>query len=112
MISGHFGYVLSGSTDLCKETIYGVPSVKELPEEDAGRVQAKTTARIRVKEHGPIVKLLPEQDKWVDYGFLTVFHGSTLSLSLNISRQSNTDRKDPTVYCNISAKVPRCFALV
>jgi hypothetical protein len=51
--------------------------VKELPEIDPGRVQTKTSTRVRVEENGPVVKLLPEHDERIGYRFFTVFHGST-----------------------------------
>jgi hypothetical protein len=54
----------------------------------AGGVQAKTTETktgIGVEENGPVVKLLPEDDVRVGYGFVTVFHDSTLCLPLKIS---------------------------
>jgi hypothetical protein len=49
-------------------------SVKKLPHVDADRAQAKPTTAIRVEENGPIVKLLPELDVRVRYGFFAVFH--------------------------------------
>jgi hypothetical protein len=59
---GFFRYAFGVSADLVKEGIQGAPTVKEFPDEDTSRTHAKTTTRIRVEEHSPIVKLLPEYD--------------------------------------------------
>jgi hypothetical protein len=59
--------------------IDGVLSVKELPQINAHGVQAKTATGIGIKEHGPVVKLLPEHDERIGYGFFTVFHVRSLS---------------------------------
>ena len=53
-------------------------SVKELPEVDPGRVQAKTMTGIGVERDGPVVKLLPEYDEGIGYGSFIVCQGSIL----------------------------------
>jgi hypothetical protein len=60
MVSDFFRYAFSVPADLLQEAIYGVSPVKKLPDEDTGRTQAKPVTRIRIKENGPVVKLLPE----------------------------------------------------
>ena len=77
MLSRVLRHAFGMVAELLKEVIYGVLPVKELPHEDAGGVQAKTTETKRaigVEENGPVVKLLPEHDVRVGYGFFTVFH--------------------------------------
>jgi hypothetical protein len=59
-------HAFSMPAHLLNDGIHGMLSVKELPHEDAGGAQAKTMTGIRVEEHSPIVKLLPEQDVRVD----------------------------------------------
>ena len=76
MTSGVFGQVISISVDLRNETIHGVPSVKKLPHVDAGGVQAKSTTGVGIEENRPVVKLLPEYDARVGYGFFGVLHGT------------------------------------
>ena len=78
MIARALGYVGSTLTQLFKEPIYGVLSVKEFPDEDARGAQAKAMAGIGVEENGPVVKLLPEHDVRVGYGFVTVLDGGIL----------------------------------
>ena len=69
----HFpGVSVQGFGDLVDRML----SVKELPQVNTDRVQAKPTTGVGVEENGPIVKLLPEHDGRVGYGFLSVFHGS------------------------------------
>jgi uncharacterized protein YigE (DUF2233 family) len=48
--------------------------VKEFPYVHAGGVQAKTTTGVGVKDNGPVVELLTEQDVRVNYGSVTVVH--------------------------------------
>jgi hypothetical protein len=76
MIVDILGYVVSMATHILKEIIYRMLPVKELPQTDADGVQAKTIARVRIKKNGPVVKLLPEHDPTVGYGFFIVVHGS------------------------------------
>ena len=52
--------------------------VKELPQVDADRAQAKTTTRIGVEQNGPIVKLLPENHIRIAYGLIAFFQSSIL----------------------------------
>jgi hypothetical protein len=59
-----------------------VPPVKELPQIDARGIQTKTMTGIGVEENGPVVKLLPEDDLRVGYGFFIVFHGMTSPLAM------------------------------
>ena len=47
-------------------------AVTELPQVDAGRVQAKTMTRIGVKRNGSVVKLLPEDNPGVAHGLDTI----------------------------------------
>jgi hypothetical protein len=63
------------ATDMFKEGVEAVLPVKELPQVNAGRIQAETVTGIGVEENGPVVKLLPEHDVRVGYGFFAVFHG-------------------------------------
>ena len=51
-------------------------TVKELPHEDAGWVQAKAMTAVGVEENCPVVELLPEYDVRIAYRFVTVVHGS------------------------------------
>jgi hypothetical protein len=67
-----------------------VPPVEELPQKDPGGVQAEAAAGIRIEEDSPVVKLLPEHDKGVGYGFLTVYHGTTVPGSDRHSPQQST----------------------
>ena len=78
MIAGVLRYVVGIGACLSQESIEVVLPVKELPQVDAGRVQAKTMTGIGVEENGPVVKLLPKHDVRVGYGFFTVFQGSIL----------------------------------
>jgi hypothetical protein len=78
MSCGFLGYVVNIPTDLCKEGIYGVPPVKELPDEGAGRTQAKAMTGVGVEENGPVVKLLPEYDYRAGQRFFTIFHATAL----------------------------------
>ena len=64
--------------DLLEECVDRVLPVEELPHINARRIQAKRMTRFRIKEDSPVVKLLPEHDKGVGYGFLTVYHGSAV----------------------------------
>ena len=58
--------------DLPEEIFHRVLPVKELPQEDPGRVQAEAMAGIGIKDNGPIVKLLAEQDERIGYRILAV----------------------------------------
>jgi hypothetical protein len=69
LISGFFRHAFGKAADLIKETIYGVLPVQELPQVYARRAQAKAMTGIGVEENGPVVKLLPEHDVRVGYGF-------------------------------------------
>jgi hypothetical protein len=69
-------YILSIPTHGHKQVINRVLSVEELPQVDAGRVQAETAAGIWVEENGPVVKLLPEHDVGIPYGSVIVAHGA------------------------------------
>ena len=60
MFAGVLGHVFGILAYLFLECIEVVIPVKELPQADARRVQAKTTTGVGVKENGPVVKLLPE----------------------------------------------------
>lgn len=71
MIAHFVRYAFSEMTNLFKERIYSVLPVKELPDIDAGGVQAKPTTGIGVKEDGPVVKLLPENNVRIGNGFVT-----------------------------------------
>jgi hypothetical protein len=76
------GYVFGTVAEFLNKFIYAVLPVKELPNVDAGGVQAKTTETnrgIRVKQNGPVVKLLPEHDEGVSYGFVILFVSHILS---------------------------------
>jgi len=78
-------HFVSMSTDLLKksieESIERVLSIEELPNIDPCGVQAIRTARLGIKENGPVVKLLPEHHRRVGYGLYFVLHCSTASLS-------------------------------
>ena len=74
-------YIVNFPAQGLEHVIDRVLPVKMLPHIDAGRVQAKTMAGIRVEENGPVVKLLPEHDEGVGYGLFTVSHGNTVPLS-------------------------------
>ena len=73
MIAGVVAHVIGMLTHFLKERVEIVLPVKELPQIDAGGVQTKPTTGIRIEEHGPVVKLLPEHDVWVGYGLFIVF---------------------------------------
>ena len=65
--------------------IHRVLPVKQLSQVDAGGAMVKTTTGIGIEENSPVVKLLPEHDERVGYGFFIVFHGGALSFTFNIS---------------------------
>jgi hypothetical protein len=69
-----FGYIWGIPAQGTQHLVDRVPSVKELPHVDAGRAETKTMTGIGVEEDGPVVKLLPEHDVRIGYGFVTVFH--------------------------------------
>jgi hypothetical protein len=101
MIADALGCVVSMVADLLKECIESVLPVKMLPQVDAGRAQAKSIAAIRVKENGPVVKLLPEHYQGIDCGFFIVLHGSTVPFHLGIApNKALPDRGRTTVCCN------------
>jgi hypothetical protein len=77
VVSCLFGYIRNIPAQGLEHLINRMPPVKELPHVDAAGVQTETTTGVRVEENGPIVKLLPEQDVWVGYGFFTVLHESS-----------------------------------
>ena len=52
--------------------------------------QAKTMTPIKVKQNGPVVKLLPEHDEGVGQRFVTVCHGLTSLFRWVSSQQSNS----------------------
>jgi hypothetical protein len=82
IVSRVLGYAVRMVAELLKEVIHGVLPVKELPQINAGGVEAKTgetMTGIGVEENGPVVKLLPEHDVRVGYGFVTVLDGGILS---------------------------------
>jgi hypothetical protein len=99
MIADALGYVVSMVADLLKECIESVLPVKVLPQIDAGRAQAKSIAAIRVKENGPVVKLLPEYDHRVGYGFFIVLHGSTVPVPLGIAPDRTLPDRGRTMAC-------------
>jgi hypothetical protein len=88
MVSRIFGHAFSKVADLHEEVIYGAFSIEELPHINAGRAQAKTVARIGVKENSPVVKLFPEYDERVGY-------------------RSFTARRHETPSCNLRTQGPR-----
>jgi hypothetical protein len=97
MIARALGYVVSMLTQLLKEPIYGMLTIKELPQINAGGAQAETMTGIGVEENGPVVKLLPENDVRVSYGFFTIFHGGISPLPACIRpKQGNSDREHTT----------------
>jgi hypothetical protein len=87
MIACVLRHALSMPTDLLKNGIQGMLSVKELPYIHAGGVETKTSEAktgIGVEEHSPVVKLLPEHDTRVHYRFFVVFHRSISHHSLTV----------------------------
>jgi hypothetical protein len=81
-----------------------VLSVKELPDIDTGRTQAKATARVGVEENGPVVKLLSKYDVRIGYRFVTVFHRDALPLlRCYHSRQNSNDRRT-VARCNLCTR--------
>jgi hypothetical protein len=114
MLSGFIGYAFSRVADLLKEDIQSVLPVKELPQVDPGRIKAKTMTRIRVEENSPVVKLLPEHDHRVGYGFVTVFDRSA-SLTLSARHrptQSNTCSGDKNDMCNPCARASAVICII
>jgi hypothetical protein len=97
------GYTVSIPAQGREHIIDGVLPVEELPQVDAGGVQAKPMTGIGVEENGPVVKLLPEHDKRVGYGFLTVLHGSILPFR-SISPQT---KQRPDIQQRPAIRVPR-----
>ncbi len=63
--------------------------VQELPHIDAGGVQAKTVTGIGVEENGPVVKLLPEHDVRVRYGFVSGVQRRYSPYRLECNRYAN-----------------------
>jgi hypothetical protein len=114
MISGFLGYAFGLPVDHLEEGFYSVFSVKELPHIDAGRTQAKTMTGVGVEENGPVVKLLPEHDPGVGYGFVTVFDRSA-SLTLSARHrptQSNTCSGDKNDMCNPCARASAVICII
>ena len=77
MIAYVLGHPFSMSADPLDESIDRVPPVNEFPYIDADRAQAETVTGVRVKQNGPVIKLLSEHDPRIAYGFITVFDHST-----------------------------------
>jgi hypothetical protein len=75
------GYVVTMGTELLKDSIYGVFPVHEFPQADTGGVEPKTVTGIRIEEHSPVVKLLPEQDEGIGYRLFIIVHQSIRVLS-------------------------------
>jgi hypothetical protein len=69
-----FGYAEAVPAHNPEHLINRMLPVKEFPQVDAGRAQAETATGVRVKQNGPIVKLLPEYEVRIGYGFVAVFH--------------------------------------
>ena len=68
MLSSVLGHAVGMAAQLLKKVIYGVLPVKEFPQIDAGRVEAKTSeakSGIGVEEHRPVVKFLTEYDQGI-----------------------------------------------
>jgi len=76
-----FRHVPSKATDLREEIIPRVLPIDELPKKHARGVQAERMTRLGVKQHCPIVKLLPEHDRRVGYGLFSLVHCNTSSPS-------------------------------
>ena len=55
-----------------------VPSVQELPQIDAGRIQAETATAVGIEEHSPVIEFLTEHDMRIAYGSVTIVHSATL----------------------------------
>jgi hypothetical protein len=72
MLSRVLRYAVGTPADLFKQGIYSVLPVKELPDVYARGVQAETVTRIGVEENGPVVKLFPEHDVRIGYGFVSL----------------------------------------
>jgi hypothetical protein len=90
MLSRVLGHVVGMVTDILKEIIDAVPPVEELPDEDTGGAQTETATGIGVEENGPVVKLLPEHDQRVGYGFLIAFQGMPLRSPITIALNGTT----------------------
>ncbi len=58
MITGLLRHLFSIPVDLLTQDFDGVLTIEELPQEDAGGVQAKATPGVGIKENGPVIKLL------------------------------------------------------
>ena len=76
VISGFLGYAVIVTAGIRNETVFHGLPIKELPQIDARRVQAIATTGIGVKENGPVIKFLPEDDERIPYGSVSVVHGS------------------------------------
>jgi hypothetical protein len=79
MLCTVLGYAVGMAAELFEKVICGVLSVKELPDENASGVQAKTTqtkGRIGIEENCPVVKLLPEDYISIPYRSFIIVHGS------------------------------------
>jgi hypothetical protein len=63
-----------------------VPPVKVLPQVDAGGAQTKSIAAIRVKENGPVVKLLRSTTTGLAMGFSPFFMAVPYPFPIGISR--------------------------
>ncbi len=80
VISSFFRHAFVQAAHLIKQFIYGVLPIEQLPCPDAGGVQAETMTGITVKQNRPVVKLFPQYDPGVGYGFIIFVQGSTLIL--------------------------------
>jgi hypothetical protein len=76
-IFGSFRYIFSMRAHFLKESIYSMPAVEELPDEQAGRVQAETVTRVRVIQNRPIVKLFTEYGQGVGKWFFATSDAHT-----------------------------------
>jgi hypothetical protein len=71
VIAHVFGYAVSMLAQGLNQVIYRVLPVKALPHPYAGRAQAASLTGVGIEDDGPVVKLLPEHDERVGYGFFT-----------------------------------------
>ena len=73
MIRGFVGNFFQVSPQTLDQVIRRVLPIQQLPEVNPGGVDPVGLAAVRVEEDRPVVKLLPQHDEGVGYGFLTRF---------------------------------------
>ena len=103
MIFDVAGQTSSVVTDLIQDCIESTLAVQELPDKNTEGIEAHYDVLVRIEEQGPVVKLLPEPDRGVGYGFLIVWQGTTAPFRSPSRKQENPTGGRP-FSCNLCAR--------